>query len=366
MEELRNALSNLYNRFEQTKDNISTEEATKNALVMPFLSTLGYDVFNPMEIVPEFTADIGDRRGEKVDYAIIKDGVPVVLIECKHWRENCNIHNNQLLRYFNVTETAKFAILTNGIVYNFYTDKPDQPNIMDETPFLSFDLENIRESTLKELLKFKKQEFDIEQIISTAEELRFVSSIKYEFEKELKDPSEELIRLLFRRFYNGQITKNRLVNFKEYTNRAISSSINELINSRLRNALNISQTTEVNTNINNQSESEEPQINNNDNSNDIITTDEELQAYYIIKAILSEIIPTDRIAMRDTQTYCGILLDDNNRKPICRLYFNSVNRLSVMFFENRENPERVYIDAVDLIYQYRDKLINTVRNYDEQ
>ncbi len=101
---------------------------------MPFIQTLGYDVFNPFEVMPEFTCDIGTKKGEKIDYAIMKDGNPVILIECKHWNQELTLYDNQLLRYFHVS-TAKFGILTNGIVYKFYTDL-EHENKMDEKPFL--------------------------------------------------------------------------------------------------------------------------------------------------------------------------------------------------------------------------------------
>ena len=99
-------------RVVKLKDQIKTEEATKTALIMPFIQCLGYDVFNPLEVVPEFTADIGIKKGEKVDYAILKDGQPTILIECKWWGENLILHDSQLFRYFHTTK-AKFGILMN-------------------------------------------------------------------------------------------------------------------------------------------------------------------------------------------------------------------------------------------------------------
>ena len=101
------------------KENIQTEEATKMAFIAPFLNLLGYDVFNPSIVVPEFVADVGSKKGEKVDYAIMDNGKPLILIEAKSVHENLDNHNNQLVRYFTVTD-AKFGILTNGIEYRFF------------------------------------------------------------------------------------------------------------------------------------------------------------------------------------------------------------------------------------------------------
>lgn len=130
--DFKDSIKQIPERIEKLKDSLPTEEATKNALILPFISALGYDVFNPLEVLPEMTCDIGTKKGEKIDYAIFKDGKPVILIECKHWSQDLNLHDNQLLRYFTVSR-ARFGVLTNGIVYRFYTDLAES-NIMDEKP----------------------------------------------------------------------------------------------------------------------------------------------------------------------------------------------------------------------------------------
>lgn len=147
--DFKDAIKQISDRIVKLKDNLQTEEATKNALVMPFLNALGYDVFNPLEVLPEMTCDIGTKKGEKIDYAILKDGKPVILIECKHWEQDLNLHDNQLLRYFNVSP-AKFGVLTNGIVYRFYTDL-ESPNKMDSRPFLEVNLLDIKDYQIEEL-----------------------------------------------------------------------------------------------------------------------------------------------------------------------------------------------------------------------
>ncbi len=162
-------------RVVKLKDQIFTEEATKNAFIMPFIQVLGYDVFNPIEVVPEFISDIGIKKGEKVDYAIFKDGHASILIECKHWKQKLDIHDNQILRYFNVSK-AKFAILTNGIIYKFYTDLIE-PNKMDEKPFLEFDITEIKDQQIEELKKFHKSYFDLANILSSASELKYTNEV---------------------------------------------------------------------------------------------------------------------------------------------------------------------------------------------
>ena len=163
-------IKDFISRIEIIKDTLATEEATKTALIMPFFQLLDYDVFNPTEFIPEFTADIGVKKGEKVDYAIIRNGKPIIIIEAKSVTDKLKKHDTQLMRYFSVTD-AKFAILTNGINYKFFTDL-EQPNMMDEKPFLEVNLLDIDDNEILQLKKFAKNTFNIETISSTASNLK--------------------------------------------------------------------------------------------------------------------------------------------------------------------------------------------------
>ncbi|SQA92451.1 type I restriction enzyme HsdR N-terminal domain-containing protein [Capnocytophaga ochracea] len=186
---------------------------------MPFLQILGYDVFNPTEVVPEYVADIGIKKGEKVDYVIKKDEQVILIVECKHWKEDVDAYNSQLHRYYHVTDT-RFAIITNGIIYNFFTDL-EKPNVMDNNPFLTVNLANLKDSTIKELVKFTKATFSIDNILESAEALKYVRAFRNEFEKEIQEPSDDFIKLLARRFFDKQITANRLENFNGYLKRLL-------------------------------------------------------------------------------------------------------------------------------------------------
>ena len=153
--DLKLKLQQLHERVDALKDQINTEEATKNAFVMPFIQILGYDIFNPTEVIPEHICDIGTKKGEKIDYVIKKDNEPILIIECKHWKEKVDAHNSQLHRYYHVSK-SKFGVLTNGHIYNFYADL-EKPNIMDEKPFFTLDLSNLKDSSLKILENFTKK-----------------------------------------------------------------------------------------------------------------------------------------------------------------------------------------------------------------
>ncbi len=353
--DLKLKLEQLHQRVDALKSQINTEEATKNAFVMPFIQILGYDIFNPTEVIPEFICDIGTKKGEKVDYVIKKDNEPILIIECKHWKETVDAHNSQLHRYFHVSK-ARFGVLTNGHKYNFYADL-EKPNIMDEKPFFSLDLANLKDTSLTILENFTKTGYNLVNILDSAEALKYIKAIQSEFAKEVQQPSDELIRLLVNRFYEKPLTANRLVTFREYAKKAVTNFINEAISFRLKNALHINETIphSDNTTLEN--------IDENADGPKVITSPEEIEGSQIVKAILREVLPAGRIAFRDTQSYFGILLDDNNRKPLCRLHFNSSNKYLELFHNGKDNGEKKLLESIDDIYKFKPELLITVENY---
>ncbi|MCL1666830.1 type I restriction endonuclease [Elizabethkingia ursingii] len=352
--ELKLKLEQLTQRIHGIKEQVQTEEATKNAFVMPFIQMLGYDIFNPTEVIPEYIADIGTKKGEKVDYLIKNNQEPILIIECKNWKENADAHNSQLHRYYHVSK-ARFGVLTNGIVYNFYTDL-EKPNIMDDKPFLTVNLEDLKDSAVKVLESFTKQSYNLESILDSAEALKYIRAIRKEFEKEIENPSDDLVRLLVNKFFERPLTANRMQSFKEYTKRALSISITESISSRLKSALVINETLDTNT-------PKPVAVDEHSETSKIVTTEDELEAFQIVKAILREKIPAERIAHRDTQSYFGVLLDDNNRKPVCRFHFGVSRKQIELFHNGKDAGERILLESLEDIYKHRDALHQTLENY---
>jgi len=350
--EFQTQIKQLGERIKSLKESTRNEEATKSAFVMPFFQALGYDVFNPNEVIPEFTADIGTKKGEKVDYAIQQNNEPIIIVECKHWEDQLTLHNTQLQRYFNVTN-AHFAILTNGIKYKFYSDL-EKENRMDDKPFFEFDFENIKESAINELMKFHKSTFDVDKITTNASFLKYMNEIKEIFEREFNQPSEDFVKYFAKQVYNGKMTKKALDQFTQITERALRTSINEMVNNRLKTALE----KELN-----QQEEEQPAQAESEDKN-IETTVEEIEGYHIVRALLRKDINPERIVHRDKQTYFGILLDDNNRKPICRLHFNGKQKYIGLFDENKEEDKKP-IDSLDEIYDYSERLRKAALMYDK-
>lgn len=352
--DFKDAVKLLSERVLRLKDSLQTEESVKNALILPFIQTLGYDVFNPFEVTPEFTCDIGTKKGEKIDYAILRNGSPCILVECKHWSQPLTLYDNQLLRYFHVS-TARFGILTNGIIYKFYTDL-EHENKMDEKPFLEIDITEIRDNQVEELKKFHKSYFDVDSIVNSASELKYMKGLKDKIISEMESPSEQLVRMFTKQVYEGMVTAKVLEQFTDLTKQSFKQVINELITDRFKTA------------ISKQKQESEESEKIDDASIDngvplIVTTEEEKEAFYIAKAILRKVVDVDRIFERDTQSYYNILLDNNNRKPICRLYLNTTNKYIGTFDENKKETRHL-LESLSDIYKYDNEICTIINKYE--
>lgn len=354
--DLIDALNRIASRIPQQLPLLQTEEATKNALVMPLINALGYNVFDPLEVVPEFTADVGIKKGEKVDYAIMIDGKPMIVIECKVAGSTLDLkYASQLYRYFSVTD-ARFAILTDGIDYQFYSDL-ESPNKMDEKPFFEFSMNSVEQRVADELKKFSKSNFDLNNILSGASELKYRKQIKKLIAEQYDSPSEELVRLFTAKVISGRFTSEVKEQFTSLVKLAFREFVRDQINTRFKSALEGS---DASTEI-----IDEEVLDDEDTpDNGIVTTESEIEAFHIVRAIMSRFTNPERVVMRDTKSYCGILLDDNNRKPICRLRFNSSN-LYIGLFDSK-TEEKISIDKPSDIYNYSDRLSAMVDLYDDK
>lgn len=347
----------LASRIATTREMVQTEEATKNAMIMPMIQALGYDVFNPLEVTPELVADVGTKKGEKVDYAILKEGKPIILFECKKAGADLSInHASQLFRYFHVTE-ARFGVLTNGLLYRFFTDL-EQPNKMDEKPFFEFNVLDFKDRDVEELRKFAKSAFDLEIILTTANELKYTRAVQLKLSQLLTSPTDDFVRLVAADLIGSRRFSPALKDqFALVTKRAFDQLISEKINLRLKGAMAPESVTVSETDI------PEPEPKQEPSAPAISTTLEELEGLHSIRAILRDVVNPRRIAMRDAQSYCAILLDDNNRKPICRLRFNNGQKLRIGIFNDSKEEEVVGIDSVDDIFGLAERLKATARLY---
>lgn len=348
--EFNEKIAQLKDRAVGLKDSLQTEEATKNALVMPFINALGYDVFNPLEVVPEYIADSRFKKDEKVDYAILKDGKPIILIECKRIdndKLDIKKHGGQLFKYFTASK-AKFIIFTNGVVYKFFSDI-EETNILDKEPFFTFNLLEYKEGQLATLLDFCKDTFDMDKAFSSAGDLKYIRSFEEVLEEEYRSPSDDFVKYLLDKsaIYDGIKTAKVIEKHKKTTVEAFNLFMSKVMKTSLDFSLNTKQ--------DNKDEKQQ--------KNEVVTTLEELEGLAIIKSLLIGVIDVTRVTYRDTVNYFNILLDDNIRKTVCRLYFNSTQKYIAFLEDKKEN--KLPLDNLESLFNFKEQIINKVSEIEQ-
>ena len=341
--DLIDQIKTIAQNIEKIKDRASlNEQATKNSFVMPFIQALGYDTRDPFEVFPEFTADIPVLKNDKVDYAILADSKPIMLIECKCCHDSLdNIkHTAQLHKYFQNTE-AKFSILTNGVIYRFYTDI-DKSHVMDTKPFFEFNLLKFTDSDINELKGFSKTSFNPSILSDAAENLLFTKEIKRIMTEQLGNPSPDFVKFFGKQVYSKNMTASAVEKFTKITKESLKEFINEIIAEKIKSAMD-----DDGNNSTTKESKEEPKIDIEDGA--IITTEQELEGFYLIKAILREVVDVSRLQYRDTVSYFGINLDGKVNQTICRLYLNS-KKQCICIMGTSDQGVKKEISCLDDIY----------------
>lgn len=344
-------VKDLAQRSRHAAEHALTEEGTKTAVLLPLIQTLGFDVFNLNEVTPEFIADVGTKKGEKIDFALKIDGKPAILVEAKPISQPLGTAQySQLFRYFSVTD-ARLAILTNGREIWFFSDT-DEKNRMDKKPFFIFDLQSFDEAQVKDLARFHKSVFDMDAILETASNLKFVKAAAEFLKAQMAEPSDEFIRLIARQIVDGSITRAVV----DHIRPVIPKALDELIRGRIQDKLNIAFRPEVAQSepVGTAQEVEKP---------DILTTEDELQAFFIIRAIGARVVPLERISMRDAKSYCAVLVDDNNRKPVCRLYFNAKSGKAIGIFDAEKVETKYPLGDLNQIFSYAPQIEQALSAY---
>ena len=298
---------------------IKGEEAAKQALVVPFLQVLGYDVWDPREVQPEYIADFAKKKAngqmEKIDYALHMGGAPAVFIECKSADKELDEHDAQLARYFNATPSVRVAVLTNGVRLKIFTDL-QQPNIMDDKPWLDVDLRSVRQAEIDALKRLRRADFDAEQVVGLAEEMVYYNVIVAFMATQLRDPSEAFVR-----FIAGEIP----------TIGRVTSKIVERLTPIIRKAIQASIVAHVERSFSREPEpiTESPQPPQpqtpaiavsaaGEAREGVVTTPEELEGFSMISKMIKEVNPDAVVSYRDSKSYFTII-QKNVRKWFVRL-----------------------------------------------
>jgi len=333
---------------------VSGEEATKMGLIVPFFSTLGYDVFDPTEVIPEYIADFAIKKSgqmEKVDYAISISNAIVMLVEAKARDKKPEAHDGQLKRYFNGLRSAKVAIVTNGIEYLFFTDLRHE-NIMDDEPFFIFNIFNYEPKQVENLKFFHRDNFDVLVIKRHAEEMVYLTGMTQLVDSLLRSQSDEFIRFLISQLGNigsrytieSKITSKVIEKFRPIVKKSIQGSLVELMTQSISKEMG--QSSEISSPTQLMEEVEEIQDELEQSSEDIKveTTTEELEAFEKIKSIAARSNACSlEVKYKDVISYFGLnvgkitwwflrlYLSPKKKSFVTRLPFDEVKRLSLGF-----------------------------------
>lgn len=333
-------------------DRVTGEEATKMGLIVPFFNALGYDVFDPTEVIPEYTADFAIKKAgqfEKVDYAIAINSVIVMIVETKARNEKPETHDGQLKRYFNSLLATKVAIVTNGIEYRFFTDLRHE-NVMDDDPFFSFNILKYDQKQLENLKIFHKENFDSRIIKRHAEEMVYLKGMTQLVDNLLRSPSDEFIRFLISQLstigssyaIEGRISSKVIEKFQPIVKKSIQSCLVDLMTQSLNREM--SQPSEANspTDLVDDDEPDDPV--KGIEGVKIVTTPEELEAFEKVKSIAVK-SKTHKLEVKykDVVSYFGLnvgktnwwflrfYLSPNKKSFVTRLPVNEVKALAPGF-----------------------------------
>lgn len=361
--DFKDQLMQLSDKIAKQKDSIATEEATKTSFIMPMIAALGYDVFNPFEVVPEMDCDL-TRRGDKIDYAIMKDNTPILLIECKHCKQNLDLHSTQLAKYY-AASNARFGVLTNGIEYRFYADLEKQ-NIMDEKPFLAINMLDLSDTDIEQLKKFHKSYYNEHDILSTAQELQITIQVKELLNRNFQSPGDEFVRYFVKCINDWKSSAKQIEQYRPIVKKSISAVINDIIANRLNVAIkngNNSGKQPEDENVCSNEQTAHPEdeklpdgIVFQDNEKGVVTTQEEIDAYNIVRSILRQYVDVKRIQYNDYKSYFTVNIDGSTWWWVCRLYLGKRKKQFCIPKDNYASNEWTEIESVDDLFKYADKL----------
>lgn len=336
---------NLKNINLDNVQHLDTEESTKTALIMPFLMELGYNVFNPQEVIPEFTADIAKRNGEKVDFAIKINEKVSIIIEAKKVTENLSNHSKQLARYYVNTE-AKIAILTNGLEYWFYTDL-DKVNIMDAEPFFKINLTSITEAEIIQLQDFTKDKFDETRLYGHAEKSRKQKRIATTIVNQFRNPDDEFVKIIMKDIQENTDNEEIVNNYKEL----IVKSYDDIMNKEMLTRMFPNQQLDIDLDI----------INKEKCKREVLTTENELAIYHYIQTLfkMNDYIDIDKLSWRDNASYFNIVYDNKITKWIIRVY--DKKDLKIVIHNENEDITIVLNHPIDIL-DYEDNIIQAINS----
>lgn len=301
-------------------EHCTTEETTKQALILPLLAILGFSPYDPTKVRAEYAADLpGVKNGERVDYALFCQSLPVMLIEAKPYKENLTNHAPQLMRYFNASPEVEFAIITNGREWRFFTDLKNK-NVMDEKPFLTINFEKLDQNKVKTLFGFHHDTFQPETLRLLAEENTYLSAFTKTISRSLKEVDPDFVRYVASHSNTGrQLTQKFIESVTPLVKQAIQKAVSEMVVSGLSSP---NQQTETATE---KAESDTDTNENSDkvldivdpNNSKIVTTINEQNLFNMVTVLLGS---EADIESKDTESYFSILYQGKSNRWLLRYF----------------------------------------------
>lgn len=322
-------------------EHVRNEESVKTSIVLPFLCKLGYDVFNPKIVIPEYTADQSTKNGEKVDYCINDvDSNPICIIECKKRNEDLNTHNTQLERYFCFVN-CKISILTNGEFFMFYTDYENR-NLMDKIPFLELDINKPTNEALEFLKLLNRETYNKSLVYKTAK--------KYYKDKENRRLLYNMLDEMDSDFCTFLSNKFSIYQTEEEIRKMFSDNIDSYVTERYHKIKKQKENTIVSTN----------------KQKGIVTTNEEINSFNRIVDILKyHDLDYNKISYKDVKSYFAVLYSDNTRKPICRFYLDGKIKYIGVFDDFKNETKHVIKNNEDIL-MFTHRIVNTFKIYNDK
>lgn len=290
----------LANQIEERRKHVATEEAVKQALILPFIALLGFDIYNPAELIPEYRAGWA-KVSEKIDYCVQIHGKPILFFEAKGPNESLASYDAQLAKYFNSTPEIKFAIITNGVQYRFFTDL-QEPNLLDKKPFFEFDFSGFMDADLAVLERFRKDVFNVEGLVGYAEDLVFLGALKTWFTKLLREPSDEFVSFAIKDagVTETRVTQKVIDRFRPLVKDSISAAVLDIVQQSLapQVATPDPQPASIEEPAPPSTPGELPRV---------VTTEEEVRAFEIVRdAVASSVPDAGLVRYNDTASYFAV------------------------------------------------------------
>ncbi|MBD2785408.1 type I restriction enzyme HsdR N-terminal domain-containing protein [Xenorhabdus sp. DI] len=334
MENFKQKLKHHVEHVKNVGEHCSTEETTKQALILPFLDILGFSPYDPQKVKAEYGADFpGVKANERVDYALFCQGVPVMFIEAKGYKEKIENHCPQLSRYFNSTPEVTISAITNGQEWRFFTDLK-QKNVMDPSPFLRIRMDEISDADASQLYRFRHDKFKPEALRTLAEESVYLSAFTKTISSSLRDVDSEFVRYVASRSHvERQLNQRFIESITPLVKQAVEKSVSAMVVSGLSSKhLPID---EIPNDKELSVENSEPDMIIDPDNPNIITTKNELTLFEKVKSVIGEEVD---LQYKDTESYFGIL------------YQGKSNRWMIRYFDKKNNPYiQIPIELTDIL-----------------